>query len=178
MLAHGVPLLLAGDEVGNSQDGNNNAYCQDNRDRLGRLAGLAQPDDDMTDLVGRLADLRRRFPQLRPRHWTEGRREDGSFGVLWLTPQATEMTEEDWNFPDGRFLAYVLGPVEGSPATLFVVLNAATEAITLTLPRLPGATRWTILLETAQQPRTGQESPADSTLEAAPRTILVFEGAE
>ena len=98
----------------------------------------------------------------------EGRREDGSFDVLWLTPQGAEMTEDDWNFPEGRFLAYVLGPVEGSPATLFVVLNAATEAITLTLPRLPGATRWTILLETAQQPRTGQELPADSTLEAAP----------
>ena len=47
-----------------------------------------------------------------PRRWVEGRRADGSFGVLWLTPQATEMTEQDWNFPEGRFLSYVLGPVQ------------------------------------------------------------------
>ncbi len=138
MLADGIPLMLAGDEVGNSQNGNNNAYCQDNPIGWVDWAGLAQPDDNMTDLVGRLADLRRRFPQLRPRHWTEGRREDGSFGALWLTPQAAEMTEDDWNFPEGRFLAYALGPVEDSPATLFVVLNAAPEAIEFTLPRLPG----------------------------------------
>ena len=65
-LAQGVPLLLAGDEVGNSQNGNNNAYCQDNE--IGWVdwskSGSA---DDLTDFVGDLARLRREFPQLRPR---------------------------------------------------------------------------------------------------------------
>ena len=108
MLAQGVPLLLAGDEVGNSQNGNNNAYCQDNPIGWVDWSALGRDGDDMTALVAQLA-LRRRFPQLRPRRWVEGRRPDGSFGVLWLTPQATEMTEQDWNFPEGRFLSYVLG---------------------------------------------------------------------
>jgi glycogen operon protein len=176
MLAHGVPLMLAGDEVGNSQDGNNNAYCQDNPIGWVNWTDLQQPDD-MTALVGQLAELRRRFPQLRPRHWVEGRRDDGSFGVLWLTPQATEMTEQDWNFPEGRFLSYALGPAGDSSSVLFIVLNAAPEEIEFNLPSLPGATRWTALLDTAEPPRTG-EWPADTTLTASPRSILVFEGLE
>ena len=51
------------------------------------------------------------------------------YGVLWLTPAADEMTEQDWNFPEGRFLAYVLGPDEQGQAPIFIVLNAAPEAI-------------------------------------------------
>src|SRR5205807_1470748 len=97
MLAQGVPLLLAGDEVGNSQGGNNNAYCQDNPMGWVDWSALGREGDDLTGLVAQLTDLRRRFPQLRARHWVEGRRTDGSFGVVWLTPQAVEMTEQDWN---------------------------------------------------------------------------------
>src|SRR5262249_46357799 len=102
MLAHGVPLLLAGDEVGNSQDGNNNAYCQDNPTGWIDWSKLGRPGEDMTDLVAQLTELRQRFPQLRLRKWVEGRRPDGSFGMLWLTPKASEMTEQDWKFPEGR----------------------------------------------------------------------------
>ena len=110
MLAHGVPLILAGDEVGNSQDGNNNAYCQDNEIGWVRLVG-PRPRRRRYDRAASRSSpsCARRFPQLRPRHWLEGRRADGTFGVSWLTPQATEMSEQDWNFPDGRFLSYVLG---------------------------------------------------------------------
>ena len=85
--------------------------------------------DDLRALIAQLTTLRRRFPQTRPRHRVEGQRRDGSFGVLWLTPKATEMTEQDWNFPEGRFLAYVLGPVDDSDEALFVVLNAVPQTI-------------------------------------------------
>ncbi len=113
MLAQGVPLLLAGDEVGNSQNGNNNAYCQDNpvgwvdwsalglrRRGYDRAARATSPS-----CAGAFRSCARGGG-------SQGRRPDGSFGVLWLTPHATEMTEQDWNFPEGRFLSYVLGPVE------------------------------------------------------------------
>ena len=87
MLAQGVPLLLAGDEVGNSQGGNNNAYCQDNQIGWVDWSALG-PRWRGHDVADRAAyRLRRRFPQLRRRRWVEGRRADGSFGVLWLTPQ-------------------------------------------------------------------------------------------
>ena len=81
--------------------------------------------------------MRRRFPQIRSHRWLDGRRADGSYGVLWLTPAAEEMKEQDWNFPEGRFLAYVLGPIEQGRAPIFIVLNAAPEAIAFKLPKMP-----------------------------------------
>ena len=176
MLAQGVPLLLAGDEAGNSQNGNNNAYCQDNPIGWVDWSGLGREGEDLTDLLAQLADLRRRFPQLRPRRWVEGRRPDGSFGVLWFTPQASEMTEQDWKFPDGRFLSYVLAPVRQGDGALCIVLNATADAIDFTLPALPGYSRWTLLLETAPQARPGHEFPAHAKLQAPPRSVLAFSG--
>jgi isoamylase len=176
MLAQGVPLLLAGDEVGNSQGGNNNAYCQDNPIGWIDWSALGRDDEDMTALVAQLTGLRRRFPQLRSRRWVEGHRSDGTFGASWLTPQATQMTEQDWNFPEGHFLSYVLDPGEQGEEALFVVLNAATETIELTLPALSGYSRWTILLETAFEPRLGQTLASGAKLEARPRSVLAFSG--
>ena len=129
MLAQGTPLMLAGDEVGNSQSGNNNAYCQDNEIGWVGWDNLGKEGDDLTDFIGHLTELRRRFGQIRCQRWLDGRRADGSYGVLWLTPAAEEMTESDWNFPEGRFLAYVLGPMEQGQAPIFIVLNAAPEEI-------------------------------------------------
>jgi isoamylase len=176
MLAQGVPLLLAGDEVGNSQSGNNNAYCQDNPIGWVDWSALGDKEKDMSSFVSKLTELRRRFPQLRARHRVEGRRPDGSFGVLWLTPHATEMTEQDWNFPEGRFLSYVLGPVGEGGAPLYVVLNAAPQAIEFMLPKVPPYSRWTACLDTSPQPRLGVELTSGAKAHAQPRSILVFSG--
>jgi glycogen operon protein len=174
MLAQGVPLLLAGDEVGNSQGGNNNAYCQDNEIGWTDWSNLGKPDDDMTDFIGRLTSLRKRFPQLTQRHWVHGKKDDGSFGVLWLTPQATEMTQPDWNFPEGRFLAYALGPV-GSGATLYIALNAAPQPIEFSLPKLPGSSSWKLLLNTAEGLPEQTSRTAGAKLKAAPRSVIALE---
>jgi glycogen operon protein len=176
MLAQGVPLLLAGDEIGNSQGGNNNPYCQDNPVGWVDWSALGHAGDDMSGLVAQLADIRRRFRQLRPARWVEGRRPDGSFGVLWLTPQANEMKEHDWKFPQGRFLSYVLNAVEPGEAPLYVVLNAATDAIGFTFPGLPGYRRWEVLVETTPKQRTGEQFAAGSALQAPPRSVLAFAG--
>jgi isoamylase len=176
LLAQGTPLLLAGDEVGNSQNGNNNPYCQDNSTGWIDWSELGDPDEDMTALVAQLVELRRRFPQLRARKWVDGRRADGSFGVLWLTPKAIEMSEHDWNFPEGRFLSYVLSSPEAGGAPLYVVLNAAGEPITFTLPSLADIRQWSVLLDATASPRVGQQFGAGTTLEAAARSVLAFAG--
>ena len=88
----------------------------------------------------------------------EGRRPDGSFGVLWLTPQATEMTEQDWNFPEGRFLSYALGPIESGQPTLLIVFNAAPEEVVFKLPALDHIPHWTVLLETGPHSRASRTS--------------------
>ena len=88
-LAQGVPLLLAGDEAANTQNGNNNAYCQDNETGWVDWSRLGT-EDDLTDFVGELARLRQRFPQLKPHRWVEGKKADGSYDVKRLTPKGRE----------------------------------------------------------------------------------------
>ena len=131
----------------------------------------------MTALIARLADLRRRFPQLRAQRWLEGRRVDGPYDVLWLTPQATEMTQQDWNFPDARFLSYLLAPMEQGQPSLYIVLNAARESIAVTLPTLPECQNWTAIINTASQAQTRRTFAAGSTFQAPAYCVCVFSGA-
>jgi glycogen operon protein len=178
MLAQGVPLMLAGDEVGNSQKGNNNAYCQDNEVGWVKWSYLGHDDEDLTAFVARLTELRRHYPQLRQRRWLKGRRPDGSFDIVWLTPLAAEMTEQDWNYPDGRFLSYVLAPLDGRGAPLYVVLNGAAQPIEFLLPEVPGFEHWTCVLATAPLREAGQaQLAADTKCHAQARSVIVFAGA-
>ncbi|MBS0531818.1 MAG: glycogen debranching protein GlgX [Proteobacteria bacterium] len=176
LLAQGIPLILAGDEVGNSQGGNNNAYCQD--DEIGWVdwSGLGSETDDMTGFIGHLTAIRKQFPQIRARQWVVGKKADGSYGVLWLTPEGNEMTDADWNFPEGRFLSYVLGPMEHGQPALYIVLNSAPEAIEFRLPKMEEYKTWSRLLHTADdKPDSGAHQP-DATMQAPPRSVIVFAG--
>jgi glycogen operon protein len=177
LLAQGLPLLLAGDEVGNSQGGNNNAYCQDNEIGWVNWGHLGDSAEDFTGFIGHLTDLRRRFPQLKSHRWLDGRRADGSYGALWLTPAAEEMKEEDWNFPEGRFLSYVIGPAEPGGPPIFIVLNAAPEEITFHLPKMPEYARWQQVLNTVELTQTSAEFASGAETKAPPRTVLAFAGA-
>jgi isoamylase len=123
-----------------------------------------------------MTGLRKRFPQIRSRRWLDGRRADGSYGVLWLTPSAEEMKEQDWKFPEGRFLAYVLGPAEHGQAPIFIVLNAAPEAIAYKLPKLPEYKSWQQLLNTADVEQTVVDFASGSEAKAPPRSVLAFAG--
>jgi glycogen operon protein len=176
MLAQGVPVLLAGDEVGNSQNGNNNAYCQDNEIGWVGWEGLGKQGDDLIDFIGRLTELRRRFPQLRSKRWLDGRRPDGSYGVLWLTPTADEMTQQDWAFPDGRFLAYLLGATEPGLPPVFVVLNSAPQPIEFAFPKLPEYKAWHQLLDTALDREVIEPFASGSKTTALPRSVLAYAG--
>ena len=86
------------------------------------------------------------------------------------------MTERDWNFPEGRFLSYVLASVvQGEPA-LYVVLNAAAETIEFVLPTLSEYRCWTVLLDSIPTLRVGEEFAPGSALLALPRSVLAFAG--
>ncbi|WP_316193165.1 glycogen debranching protein GlgX [Bradyrhizobium sp. SZCCHNRI1029] len=175
-LAQGLPLLLAGDEVGNSQHGNNNAYCQDNEVGWVDWSGMGREGDDLIDFIAHMTELRRRFGQIRARRWLDGRRPDGSFGVLWLTPSAEEMTQTDWTFPDGRFLAYVLAPVEQEQAPIFIVLNAAPEEIGFKLPKLAEYKTWQQVLNTTEAQQTPIDFASGADLKAPSRSVLAYAG--
>jgi glycogen operon protein len=176
MLAQGVPLLLAGDEVGNGQGGNNNAYCQDNEVGWVDWSGESHPADDLSDLIGRLASLRRQFPQLSIRRWVDDWDHEGRYGVMWLTPQATEMTEDDWHKPQAHFLAYVLGPIEADGVPLCIVLNAGAEQVEFALPTWPTNRAWKQLLDTASSSTDAGSLEPGSKCTASARSVQVFGG--
>jgi isoamylase len=177
LLAQGVPMLLAGDEVGNPQSGNNNAYCQDNEIGWVKWDGIDVDEEDLTPLIARLTELRRRFPQLRSGRWLHGRRSDGSYDVLWLTRDGEEMTAEDWNARDGRFLSYILGTEENGEIPLLIVFNAALDDVSYTLPRSRKFDLWIEVLNTASLTRAESVHRAGSMMQAPARSVLVFSSA-
>ena len=94
LLSQGMPMLLSGDEVGRTQGGNNNAYCQDNEISWFPWATI---DEDLLAYTTRLVALRRDHPVFRRRRWFLGRPLRGTADIIWLRPEGTEMTEADWN---------------------------------------------------------------------------------
>jgi glycogen operon protein len=175
LLAQGVPLLLAGDEAGNTQHGNNNAYAQDNA--IGWVNWEKRGnEDDLTDFVHQLSELRRRFPQLKPHAWLKGKREDGNYDIKWLTPAGAEMAEADWNFAEGRFLSYVLAAPDEHGQPLFIVLNAAQQPVDFTLPEWPNVRHWAVAVDTGEDgDHVGSGAPGTG-LSARRLTVLVFTG--
>ena len=177
-LAYGVPLMLAGDEVGNSQNGNNNAYCQDNEIGWVDWPADGRKNDDLTDLVTQLTALRRSFPQLQGQRWLIGHRGGGHYDVRWITPLGTEMTEADWAVTEARFLSYVLASIEPSGVPLFIVLNAAPEPVEVVLPKWPSCNSWARVLGTV----VDNSEPGDfkikiGTSHVAPaQSVTVFAG--
>ncbi len=189
-LSQGTPLLFGGDELGRTQHGNNNAYCQDNElswydwaldDDRGRLLAFAQ----------RAFALRRAHPVLRRRHWLTGRetRGSGTPDVVWLTPAGTEMSTADWSSPFARALGVLLNGEEiagraadGSrvvDARLLVLLNAWWDELDFSLPGEPAAPAWSLLLDTAD-PEAAAGSRTYAGRGSAPvagRALVVLERA-
>ena len=111
LLSFGVPLLLGGDEFGRTQQGNNNAYCQDNEITWFDWSGV---DDDLLAFTRRLIAFRREHPVFRRRRFLGGV-EAAELG--WFTPAGTPMTGADWADPDARSLAiYLDGADDPDPA--------------------------------------------------------------
>jgi glycogen operon protein len=146
LLSQGVPMLLGGDELGRTQRGNNNAYCQDNQVSW---YDWERMDWDIVAFVQKVTALRRRHPQLRrPEFPTGHRRPDGAGDIVWCTAAGTEMTESDWRSGFARSLAVLIDePVADEPTERFyLMLNATDEAMTFVLP----AGNWGFVLTTGE----------------------------
>ena len=140
-------MILAGDEVGNSQSGNNNAYCQDNEIGWIDWSGRNVAGQDLTDFIARLIALRRGC-SLSHDHFLEGkiRNPTGRKDIAWYRADGQEMTEPDWHFPDARFVAFA---IDGAAPAL-ILLNAHFEPLSITVPAATGIARWRMEIDTTR----------------------------
>jgi glycogen operon protein len=157
LLSQGVPMLLAGDETGRTQQGNNNAYCQDNA-----LSWLdwAQVDAELHAFCRRLIAFRHAHPAFRRRRWFLGRAIHGADckDIAWFTLDGTQMSEEHWGEGFAKSLGIFINGdtipnpnTRGDPVTdasFYLIFNAHYEALEFTLPDRQWGTRWTLLLDT------------------------------
>ena len=145
LLSQGVPMLLAGDEWARTQNGNNNAYCQDNE--LSWLSWEHNPEQkELLEFTKKLIRLRRDHPVFRRPKFFQGRRISGSEikDVMWFNPGGSEMSDEEWVSPFVRCLGILLSgdtvdvlAFEGEPIrdeTFLFLINAHFEPITFVLP--------------------------------------------
>jgi glycogen operon protein len=160
MLSQGVPMLLAGDEMGRTQRGNNNAYCQDNE--ISWLDWeLDDPRRSLLEFVQRVIAIRRAHPVFRRRDFFQGRPLHGNDvkDIVWLRPDGAEMTDEEWNHHHARSLAVYLsgeGTIDvdarGQKLTdesFCLLFNAHDDIVSFRLPRFRNR-RYMSLLDTAR----------------------------
>ena len=170
MLAQGTPMLNAGDEIGNSQGGNNNAYCQDNP--TGWL-DWANADAGLTRYVAELAALRRSEPLLHHGRWfCAAPGSPGDASLTWLTPLGTEMHVHDWHEPGCLAFACRIRAHDDHAHSLLLLFNPDPAPQPFTLP--PGA--WTLRLDSSGSLPPAHAAAASAHLTAPPRSLLVLHG--
>ena len=159
-LSQGVPMLLAGDELGRTQHGNNNVYCQDNE-----LSWVdwGSVDRDLVWFTRQIVDLRHRHPVFRRRRWFQGEDEapePGVADIAWFRPDGLEMGEDDWQRGDAKSIGVFLnghgihtpGP-QGEQIvdeTFLVLFNAHHARLNFTLPDPAWGERWVREVDTSE----------------------------
>ena len=174
--SQGIPMLLAGDELGRTQQGNNNSYCQDNEISWVDWDAAAK-HSDLIEFVATLSALRRAHPVLRRRRFFSGQTGDSGDGqrdIIWLTPSGDEMDGDDWNSGYAKALAVCVngdaitepGP-RGERITdsdFVLLINAHSDAVRFSVPASFGSpgTTWQVTVD------TGSPQPAAGALDPAP----------
>jgi glycogen operon protein len=183
MFSLGTPMLLGGDEFARTQQGNNNAYCQDNEISWFDWDAAAR-NADLTEFFRKAIAFTRRFPVLQQRSFLLGEDHDAD-GVADLTWFGATSPEPAWNDANARTLCYQLDSTEGrlQPGVerLFFILNGHWETVRVNLPALDGDVRWFRSIDTslaagedfAEPDREVRLDPGDHYV-AGPRSAVVL----
>jgi isoamylase len=181
-LSQGVPMLLGGDELGRTQGGNNNAWCQDNEISW---FDWEQVDDGLTAFTRRLISLRKEHPVFRRTTFFQGRGEELP-DVWWMRPDGRKMTQRDWRNGQARAIAVFLNGdelgmetprgVEMHDESFLVLFNAHHDRIPFRMPTRRFGARWKLELSTAEpEAEQGSQSwAAREDVEVEGRSILVL----
>jgi isoamylase len=181
LVSRGVPMLQAGDERNRTQQGNNNAYCQDNA--LSWVDWTVGPEaDDLTLVVGQLMALRARAAVLRvPRFPDPGPGLAGEpvadTGLQWFNPDGAPVAGSDWDNPNGHSFS-VLFAAPAPALSVLVMVNAYWEAVPFTAPS-PGPAAWTLEIDTMQEngsPASPGPLAPGASVSVGPRSVLIATG--
>ena len=185
LLSQGTPMILAGDEFGRSQRGNNNAYCQDNE-----ISWVRWVHDDRAQrlirFVKKLIGLRSRYPILRRTRWLTGQYDEqlGVKDVTWINATGDEMREEHWKDANVRCFGMLLdGRAQstgirkrGEEATLLIIFNPWQDVVKFKLPGANGGAGWKLLADTnfPDSPDEPDFEPGHE-YEVTARSLLLFQ---
>ncbi|MBB5985044.1 glycogen debranching protein GlgX [Sphingobium lignivorans] len=181
-LSQGVPMLLAGDEIGHSQGGNNNVYCQDNETAW---IDWTRRDDAFLDFVAKMIAFRRDHPVLSQDMFLLGEStEEHRIEIAWHQPDGREMDEELWGQAGLRVLGLFVDHSARAPfveneniSALFIVLNAG-DGLDFTLPTPNGVTGWVRVVDTARDEAFAPEPCPGDTVAIEPASVCVFAPAQ
>jgi isoamylase len=174
-LSQGVPMLLAGDEFGRTQQGNNNAYCQDNETSWVDW-GLREAHRDLVDFVRLVVQLRREHMEFRRETFLKGTASrTGVKDVVWLHLRGTEMTQEDWQDENLRTLGIWFGKRSHSAGRLLLLLNASDSPLTFALPAPPADRPWMRRFDTASKNPDVLSLEGDLVFPLAPNSAVLLE---
>ncbi len=185
LLSRGTPMVLAGDEFGRTQGGNNNAYCQDNEISWLNWE-IEEKGERIVRFVQRVAAIRHKYPVLHRTRWltAQWNQEIDVKDVAWLTPTGPEMTDENWSDANARCMGVLLdGRAQptgmhrrGVDQSLLLILNSHHDVVSFELPEVVGGLRWRRLIDTNQL--DSEDDPTfefASSYEVTGRSLLLFE---
>ncbi len=186
MLSQGVPMLLAGDELGRSQQGNNNAYCQDNA-----LNWLNWDEDDLyadelKSFVACLTELRKRFPMLAHDRFIHKDDNNSTVDITWFHPSGFAMQKEQWHCHHASTLGYLItqktltesrhditNNIVSMPAMLSL-FHAGEEPIEFQLPDIDAIEYWQVMIDTtvSNELHEGRKIPAERKVTMKPFSTI------
>jgi glycogen operon protein len=183
LLSQGIPMLLGGDEIGRTQCGNNNAYCQDNDLSWFNWNHV---DGDLVEFTRRLIAIRSEHYIFRRRRWFQGRAllGVGVADILWFRPDGTAMSDGDWQEGVTRSLGVFLSgqniPSRGRRGErhedddFYLVLNAHWEAVTFRLPAVGRAQGWRRIVDTHDAVPHENDLDLQEPIAVGPRSLLLL----
>ncbi|MES2356319.1 MAG: glycogen debranching protein GlgX [Pseudomonadota bacterium] len=167
-ISQGMPMLLGGDELGRSQSGNNNAYCQDNDISWYEWQ---EGDESFVAFIAKMTALRRRYRQLRSTHWLHGATTSaGVKDITWLNREGTVMTPAQWEETGTHVLGILFGAEAVEDLTVLVLMNAESSDWAFPLPE----GKWKVMLDTTHYPEKTTD-PMEGWLAIKARSFVLLE---
>jgi isoamylase len=185
LLSQGTPMILAGDELGRTQEGNNNVYGQDNELNWIDWGAVTTDGRRLLEFTRKLIALRRSYPMLRRGRYLVGQHNPDLDvkDLAWLSPTGLELTEEQWHDARAKCFGMLLDgraqpsgiKQRGSDATLLIIFNAHHDVVKFILPEVPEGKRWSRLIDTNLP--SGFDTPTfefNSEYDVTGRSLLLF----